>query len=594
MPEELSAEKRALDLSGEMPSVEGVESDEELFLARDLTSSFVKAIKAFRFYPPDNPTLKGFREQLIKKFNFFLNRYEIFTIQIGEYDFSFKGKILYENRDIKTSLAFLFYKDGLRELRFRKGIEDWEIDGLIDVIKRSDNINQLEDDLVTLIWERDFTHIGYLATDEFLEDTPIHIPENVEQFRKNLVFKPIAHHVEVDILKEEAEEGMDLDEILSKAIDEPLPFVLNRGVYSLTPEEVEGLRKDVENEVDPTFVFNVMDILFEIITLEKEVEPFQDAVNILIKILDALITVGDFQKATDLLKRVYITLKTCELKDWQIEMVRRLIHEAGEEQRIERIGRILEKEEGIKLEDVNAYLVLLQKNSIKPLIKLLGELKNSKTRRVVCDSLSEIGKNAIEFFTPFLDDKRWYLVRNITYILGRIGKEQSLPYIQKALGHEDVRVRREAITALGLIGGMKAIHLLTRALNDGDFRIRAMAALNLGKVGKKAGLIPLLEVVQAKDFSKKDPVEIKAVFDAIGMTGSNEAIPILRQLLERKSLFGRGKIDEIRIGAANALAMIGTEEAMAILESGRNSKEETIREVCSQALRGRSSKETAV
>jgi len=594
MPEELSTEKKALDLSGEMPLIEGVEADEELFLARDLTSSLIKAIKAFRFYPPDNPTLKGFREQLIKKFNFFLNKYDLFTIQIGEYDFSFKGKILYENRDIKTSLAFLFYKDGLRELRFMKGIEDWEIDGLIDVIKRSDNINQLEDDLVTLIWERDFTHIGYLATDEFLEDTPIHIPENIEQFRKNLVFKPIAHHVEVDLLKEETEEGMDLDEILSRVIEEPASFVTNRGVYSLTPEEVEGLRKDVEVEIDPTFVFNVMDILFEIITLEKEVEPFQDAVNILIKILDALITIGDFQKAAELLKRVYITLKTFELKDWQIEMVRRVIHEAGEEPRIERIGRILEKEEGIKLEDVNAYLILLQKNSIKPLIKLLGELKNSKTRRVVCDSLSEIGRNAIESFTPFVEDKRWYLVRNIIYILGRIGKEQSLPYIQKAFAHEDVRVRREAITALGLIGGVKAINLLTRALSDSDFRIRSMAALNLGKVGKKAGLVPLLEVVQAKEFNKKDPVEIKAFFDAIGMTGSSEAIPILQQLLEKKSLFGRGKIDEIRIGAANALAMIGTPEAMAILESGRNSKDESIREACSQALRGRPSKESMV
>lgn len=594
MAEELGADKKALDLSGEMPLVEGVEADEELFLARDLTSSFIKAIKAFRFYPPDNPTLKGFREQLIKKFNFFLNKYDLFTIQIGEYDFSFKGKILYENRDIKTSLAFLFYKDGLRELRFMKGIEDWEIDGLIEVIKRSDNINQLEDDLVTLIWEKDFTHIGYLATDEFLEDTPIHIPETVEQFRKNLVFKPLAHHVEVDLLKEEMEEGLDLDQILSRVMEEPLPFVANRGVYSLTPEEAEGLRKEVEAEVDPTFVFNVMDILFEIITLEKEVEPFQDAVNILLKVLDALITIGDFKKAADLLKRVYITLKTCELKDWQVEMVRRLIHEAGEEQRIERIGRILEKEEGIKLEEVNAYLVLLQKNSIKPLIKLLGELKNSKTRRVICDSLSEIGKNAIESFTPFVEDKRWYLVRNIIYILGRIGKEQSLPYIQKAFSHEEVRVRREAVTALGLIGGMKAVHLLTRALNDGDFRIRAMAALNLGKVGKKAGLVPLLEVAQAKDLSKKDPVEIKAVFDGIGMTGSNEAIPILQQLLERKSLFGRGKIDEIRIGAANALAMIGTPEAIAILEAGRNSKEESIREACSQALRGRTSKESMV
>ncbi|MDO9122998.1 MAG: HEAT repeat domain-containing protein, partial [Deltaproteobacteria bacterium] len=254
----------------------------------------------------------------------------------------------------------------------------------------------------------------------------------------------------------------------------------------------------------------------------------------------------------------------------------------------------LEKEAGIRLEDVNEYLILLQQSSIKPLIKLLGELKNSKTRRVICDALSEIGKNAIELFTPFIDDRRWYLVRNITYILGRIGKEKALPHIQKAFNHDELRVRREAIQALGLIGGPKAISLLIKALIDKDGRIRAMSAINLGRIGKNIGLAALLEVVQSKDFQKKEPTEIKAFLDAIGMVGSNEALPVLQQMLERKSLFGMGKKDETRPGVANALAMIGTPEARAILEKGRNSKEESIRNACQQALRTISAKEPSV
>ena len=587
MPEEISADKKALDPNVEMPLIEGVETDEELILARDLTGAFIKAIKAFRFYPPDNPTLKGFRDQLLKKFQFFLNKYQSFEIQVGEYDLSFEGKILYENRDVKTSIAFLIYRDGLRKIRFMKGLEEWEVQGIIDILKQSENINQLEDDIVTLMWEKDFMHISFVATDEFLEETPVIIPDNVDQFRKNLVFKPIAHHVEVGLMEEGSEEGVDLDDILSKVVEEPLPFVSDKRVYFLTPDEVEGLRKDVESETDPTFVFNIMDILFEILALEKEREPYQDAVNTLLKVLDAFLTLGDFTKAADLLKRVNIILKTYDLHDWQIESIRKIIVEAGEEVRIDRIGRVLEREEG-RLEDVNAYLSLLQKNSIKPLVKLLGELKNSKTRRVFCDALSEIGKNAIEVFTPFTDDRRWFLVRNILYILGRIGKEQSLPYIEKALNHEDLRVKREAIQALGLIGGQKAIGLLVRALTDDDVRARCLAAINLGKRGKKAGLIPLLEVVQSKDFYKRESAEIKAFFNAIGMVGSNEAIPVLQQLLERKSWFGRGKTDEIRMGAANAIAMVGTPEAKVILEEGENSKDESLRDACLQALKSQS------
>ncbi len=589
MPEEISPEKKSLDLTEEMPLVEGVETDEELLLARDLTSFFLKTFKAIRFYPPDNPTIKGFRDQLLKKLQYFLNKYPSFILQIGEFTLSFKDRMLYENRDAKSSLAFLLYKDGLRELRFVKGLEEWEVQGLMDVIRGNENINQMEDDLVTLIWERDFVHISYLATDEFLEDAPILIPENIDQFRSNLIFKPLAYNVQVDLLEEEEP---DLDKLLSQTVREtPLR---DRSVYFLAPEEVDRLRMEVENEIDPTFVFNAIDILFEILGLEKEQEPYQDAVNLLLKMLDGLLTLGQFQRASDLLKRFYIMIKTYELRDWQAEAIHKLIENGGDEIRIERIGKILERDGGIRLEDANEYLILLQQNSIKPLIKLLGELKNSKTRRVVCDALSEIGKNAIELFTPFIDDRRWYLVRNITYILGRIGKEKALPHIQKAFNHDELRVRREAVQALGLVGGPKSISLLIKALIDRDARIRAMSAINLGRIGKNVGLAALLEVVQSKDFQKKEPAEMKAFLDAIGMVGSNEALPALQQMLEKKSLFGMGKKDETRSGVANALAMIGTPEARAILEKGKNSKEESIRNACQQALRTISSREPSV
>jgi tetratricopeptide (TPR) repeat protein len=376
-----------------------------------------------------------------------------------------------------------------------------------------------------------------------------------------------------------------LSELLSKVIEEP--SILDRSVYSLNPDEVERLRSEVEAEVAPTFVFSVVDILFEILALEKEAEPYQAAVAILDKALDAFLTLGEFQKAGDLLKRAYIILKTYELKNWQSDAIRNLIMGAGEDLRIEQIGRVLEREEGIRLEDVNGYLVLLQRNSIKPLIKLLGELSNSKARRVLCDTLAQVGKNASETFIPFIDDHRWYLVRNVVYILGRIGKEQFLPHIQKVMNHEEPRVRREAAQALGIIGGAKAIESLIKALEDADVRVRAVAALNLGKMGKKDGVGPLLAVIQSKEFSKREPVEVKAFFDAIGMTGSNESIPVLRHLLERKSWFSKGKMDDVRLGAATALGMIGTPEAGAVLKAGKDSKDESVRNACLQALKGK-------
>lgn len=190
MAEEFVGGKKEPDLELDVSSIEGKDLDEAVDQAKDLINTFVKTIKAFRLYPPENPTLVGFIDQVYRKFQLFLNRYHYFILKIEENKLSFRGVTLYENPDLKTSLAFQLYKDGLRELRFMEGLEEGEVDGLIDIMKRSDSINKMEDDLVTLMWEKDFIHISYLATDEYLEEMPAIIPANIEQFRANLTFEP--------------------------------------------------------------------------------------------------------------------------------------------------------------------------------------------------------------------------------------------------------------------------------------------------------------------------------------------------------------------------------------------------------------------
>ena len=57
MAEDLEGGKKALDVSDEIASFEGEEVEEVLLHARDLMNIFVKTIKAFRLYPPENPAL---------------------------------------------------------------------------------------------------------------------------------------------------------------------------------------------------------------------------------------------------------------------------------------------------------------------------------------------------------------------------------------------------------------------------------------------------------------------------------------------------------------------------------------------------------
>ncbi len=554
---------------------------EAITQAKDLLNTFIKALKAYRLYPPENPTVQGLKDQVYQKFQSFLKDYQTLILKIGESAISFQNVTLYENPDLKSSLAFLFYKDGLREIRFRQGLEEWEIEGFLDILKESENLNQLEDDLATLMWEKNFVHISYAAADIFLEEMPAIIPENRAQFRERLNLEPLPPSAAADF--GEVEPEIDFYENFPQRRT-PVDLLHSRNVYFLTPEELEGLRKEVEAEIDPASVFCVIDIFLEILALEKSLEPFQNTVQVLQKILDALISLGEFKRAGDLLTRINIVLNTYELKDWQAKIIEHFLEEAGREPMIEKIGKIIDQGEGVNLEEVSNYLLLLRSNSILPLIKALGELNNSKARRMVCEVLVELGKNRAELIGLHIEDHRWFLVRNITYILGRIGKEISLPYLQKALSHNEPRVRREAVQALGVISSPKVTPLLEKALSDDDPRIRGMAALNIARVGRKTSLPILLKVIQSKEFNKRDGAEIKAFFDAVGSIGDNEAIEPLKKLLEQRSWLGMGKKEDIRLGAANALAMIGTLEAKEVLEAGKNSRDETIRSACLQAL----------
>ena len=484
---------------------------------------------------------------------------------------------------MKGSLPFLFFKDGLRELRFMEGIEEDELKGLTDIIIQRDNINEFEDDLITLIWEKDFIHISYLATDQFLEETPVVIPETREDFRQGVNSELMPASARGDFEEEGA--GGDFAFGWDSFGKEKEPTPGTARVYLLTPEELDSLRKEVEGELDPHFLFQIADIIFEIMASEKETEPYQDAVRILQKLLDEQLAVGDFPKARDLLNRVYILLNTFQLQDWQVETIQQFAENLGNQEHTQQIGRILEKGIDLRLQEVSAYLLLLKPNAVPGLIKVLGDLTNSKGRRMLCDVVCELGKTKIDFITQFMDDPRWYLIRNLVYILGRIGQEPSMPYILKAYNLSEPRVQREAVQAAGLIGGPRATSLLTRALKNQDLRIRSMAGINLARVGKKAGLPALLEVIQAKDFPKRDPYEVKALFEAVGSIGSNEAIRPLQQILEQKGWLGGGVKDEVRLGAACSLALIGTPEAKAVLQSGVNSRDESIRRSCLEAKR---------
>src|SRR4030042_6931501 len=172
-----------MDMSEEKAIEEKVKS------TRALIQTFLQTLKAFRLYEASHPILSKFLERLRKDFDFYFNEFDSFSLRVGEHRLYYRRNVVYENQDIKESLAFVFYKDGIRELQFSKGLEFKEMMDFLNIVRKSDFLNRMEDDLVTLLWEKDFSHITFTTVDEFLDGSGIYVPTTEEDLIKRSEYK---------------------------------------------------------------------------------------------------------------------------------------------------------------------------------------------------------------------------------------------------------------------------------------------------------------------------------------------------------------------------------------------------------------------
>ncbi len=163
--------------------------EEEVKSTRSLIQTFLQTVKAYRIYEANHPMLSKFLDRLKKDFDHYFDEFDSFSLQLGEHQLLHRGKVVYESQDIKESLAFLFFKDGIREMRFYKGLEFREMIDFLNVVRKSDQVNRSEDDLVTLLWEKDFSHIDFTTVDEFLEGSGVLIPATEEDLTKKLEYR---------------------------------------------------------------------------------------------------------------------------------------------------------------------------------------------------------------------------------------------------------------------------------------------------------------------------------------------------------------------------------------------------------------------
>jgi len=529
------------------------EIEEKVKSTKSLIQTFLQTLKAFRLYDANHPILSKFLERLRKDFDHYFGEFDSFSLQIGEHRLYYRGNIVYESEDVKESLAFLFYRDGIREIQFSKGLEYKEMIDFLNVVRRSDLLNRMEDDLVTLLWEKDFSYITFTAVDEFMEGT--FVPATEEDLIKGLEYKGSPEEVKVDEGQTEPP-SLSVKEGLERAIN-PAPGQSLVQACQLTSEEKETIDREARQEEQPDYIFILINNLVEILLhLGEDLDAYENMISYFDRVIEYLLEQKEIEKAVALLNSLNQTLDSIMMKDKQIFAIQRILEKSSSPRSIELLGKAMKGNGEVRSEPISEYLRFLTKQAVEPLCLLLGELESGKWRKKICERLTSLCREGIQPLSKFLSNENPMLVCHILFVLGTIGDPSTTDYLEDLVTHRDLRVREETLQILNKFGE-KGKDLMQGFLTDSVSGIRSKAALLLAKSAKGEAVKPLTDIILSENFYKRDYKEKASFFRALGETGAKEVIPLLKGISKKRRLFRREKWNEMRECAVNTLKMLG-------------------------------------
>lgn len=224
---------------------------------------------------------------------------------------------------------------------------------------------------------------------------------------------------------------------------------------------------------------------------------------------------------------------------------------------------------------------LLGEAVLDGLLEALCEEEDLSRRRQLFDLMVSLGPPIVPRARAFLEDRRWYVQRNMLSLLRRIGGDLPAEVLRRALDREDPRVRLEAVRALG--PGRAPAELVERAVNDPDPKVAQAAVAAVGGHRLEAGLAPLLALLEPLDpFGRNRSLRLLAL-EALGQLGDPSALDGIAHFL--RPWYSPVSTEERRAAYAS-LAGYPPASRRPWLEKGRWSADPVVRRTCKEIRLG--------
>ena len=564
--------------------------EKEIQEVEELIKLLTKTISTIKIFLEDHTTVKNQIEDLWLKLNAFLEKYQHMEIEIQELSFTYKNKLVFQDKKTIKSLPFLLYKDGMQTLSFYKGLKKEELREFMEIIKIVYELPPEESDIVNLLWEKDFANIRYFAPDEFLE-TKIGIGKKLPDIQ---VDRDALFSGAIDLLPEDktelqtAREDPDILEQADKEEEEHLweDAEFSEQTPTLTDQENRILDAMLMANRQVTPEDELVLLITEMLNLEEDSEKFKEILDAIIHVHKDLLQKGDFTRAYQLLNNLMeIKIIASYESGYKESLIQGFLHRLKTKEIESLIKRPLIDNKVKDFRLLFAYLdLLLESDALSLLGELYEKIINTEFRKGSLEYFREKGVKNPETLARLVDDNKTNLSKEVISILSSIREKRSIQSFAVFIPSKNKTIKSEAIKSLGKFKDTTSNKLLLGFLNDSDENIRILAARNIPIIKDDSIIEHVIQMAKHKGFKDKNEKEIESILEILARSKTEKAYEGLKKIIGKLSFFSGSKNTMIGLCAIESLKAVDNLESREILKKGSRSKNKKIKEASDSAL----------
>ena len=498
-----------------------------------------KGMKAYQMYGKSHPSFKNFFTPYCQKMMDFLREYSELNLQIERFAILYSNKVVYDETDKDSSIAFRLFRDGIRSITFYEGIDENELSLFLEVISQPAK----DQDIALNMWECDFAHITF------------YVVEEDEEFMTYKVPDAPAGDIDYD---EYAAAIMTKEKIDLAAPLDPM----------LTDRELEELKQEISEEESPSQMPIAITILIDFLNTEKS----QEIIDSLTGLLELCTNNQDFYNARRIVHKLQNYPEFKPLEKFENEAT------------IMGFSSLPDLLCDSAFNEFVAFIGFFSKRTVRYFVRLMTGVKRKERLEALRQRIAYICQDDIAPLVDFLIGENTTAIINATAVLGIMKVKDSVRYLDPLANHVDPSVRIALAQAYSDLGQMKKVSAQLKDL-DQVVRIKTLQLLTVNKYPK---IYPeLLRRIKSKEFRLLDFSEQKEYIACLVANDDRKVIKYLEKMLFKRKLFGAKSYRDMRRLAAIGLAQIGSDETYKILDNGIRRKNKDIKMACELVLKAK-------